>query len=437
MSISEPKCVLPEFAAADSGGIRLRGFEKPCEGREYSCLFAGDWASIRLHAEMAHREPSEAYGRALLDRIRSADFSVVNLESALGGSHPLLKDGPCLQGPSASAAALKNAGFDLATLANNHIFDYGLEGLRATLESCREAGLACCGAGLDLPEAMGAQVVEFDGWKLGVLSLCDLEEGAADWDQPGTALIHHPQMRDFVRTAREAVDVLVLVVHGGREYVPVPPPYWRDAVLAAGREADLVVGHHPHVPQGMTLLEREDGVRVPVVFSTGNFLFRPADAVPGWIPPRTADGYVVEAGFSEGVLSRLDLIPYRIEQERGPRLLEKTEAFQHFMEATSAPLVERSSVLEWFDAVADHFWEIQVRERVSGLTAKACEGDREAIRHALSHHHSPAHTTLIHRAMERKLYETDGTAPGAIRDQLRGWFAGTWPELGDGFNLES
>ncbi|MFP4157784.1 MAG: CapA family protein [Opitutales bacterium] len=423
--------------AADSGGVRVRGFEKVREARESSCLFAGDWASIRLHAGMAARDPAEVYGAALFERIRSADFAAVNLESALGGDEPLLKDGPCLQGPPESAAALKGAGFDLATLANNHIFDYGVEGLRATLETCKAAGLAVCGAGMDLAEAMRPEVVEFDGWKLGVLSLCDLEEGAADWDRPGTALIHHPQMRDFVRAAREAVDALVLVVHGGREYVPVPPPYWRDAVLAAGREADLVVGHHPHVPQGMTLLERADGVRVPVVFSTGNFLFRPADPAPGWIPPRTADGYVVEAGFTAGALSRLDLVPYRIEQERGPRLLEESEAFQHFLEATSAALVDRSSVADWFDAVADHFWAVQVRERVGGLTAKACEGEREAIRHALSHHLSPAHSTLIHRAMERELHQTAGTGPGKIREQLRGWFDGSWPELGDGFSLQT
>ncbi len=396
-------------------------------GESARCLFAGDWASIRMHADAAERDPVEVYGAELLRRIRAADLAVVNLESATGGDKAILKDGPNLLGPSGSAAALKRAGFHLATLANNHVYDYGETGLLETLSHCREAGLEVCGAGRNLEEAMRPWVWEQNGQRIGILNLCDLEEGAADWEKAGTASIHHPHMRDFVREARSSVDVLVLVVHGGREYVPVPPPYWRNAVLAAGREADLVVGHHPHVPQGMTLLRREDGVKVPVIFSTGNFLFRPAAPVPGWIPPRTADGYLVEALVSEEGLSGLELMPYRIQGEKGPRRAEDVFGFQSMLEGLSAPLAGAGTVEDWFNAVTDHFWEIQVRDRLRGLTENACGGNMEAMRHAVSHHHSPAHSTLIHRAMEREMNGESGSAPLEIRENLSGWFDGTWP----------
>jgi poly-gamma-glutamate synthesis protein (capsule biosynthesis protein) len=424
-----PHCESPRFRPSGSGALNVEGLWKE-SGVSARCLFAGDWASIRMHADAAERDPVEVYGAELLRRIRAADLAVVNLESATGGDKAILKDGPNLQGPPESAAALKRAGFHLATLANNHVYDYGETGLLETLAHCGEAGLEVCGAGRNLKEAMRPWVWERNGQRIGILNLCDLEEGAADWDKPGTASIHHPHMRDFVREARASVDALVLVVHGGREYVPVPPPYWRDAVLAAGGEADLVVGHHPHVPQGMTLLVREGGVRVPVIFSTGNFLFRPAAPVPGWIPPRTGDGYVVEAGFADGALTRLELVPYRIEGEAGPRLSGDLASFQAMLEGLSAPLTDAGDVEAWFNAVADHFWEQEVRERLRGLTEKACSGDREAMRHAVSHHHSPAHTTLIHRAMEREMNGLAGTAPACIQEQIAGWFSGFWPAMG-------
>jgi poly-gamma-glutamate synthesis protein (capsule biosynthesis protein) len=392
-------------------------------------LFAGDWASIRIHADAASRDPVDVYGPELLNRIRRADVAVVNLETAIGGSEPISKDGPNLQGPRESASALRRAGFHLATLANNHTYDYGEEGLVETLDSCRDAGLAVCGAGRNLEEAVRPHVMEHAGQRIGILNFCDLEEGAADWESVGTASIHHPHMRDFVREARDQVDVLVLVVHGGREYVPMPPPYWREVVLAAGREADLVVGHHPHISQGATLIERDDGTRVPVLFSTGNFLFRPAAPAPGWIPPCTAEGFLVEAGFSNGALSRLELIPYRIEGERGPRIRQDLEAFCTTMDALSAPLADSGQVSDWFDALTDHCWEIEVRERVRGLTEKACADDLGAMKHALSHHRSPAHITLIHRAMERKLLGEFGCAPQPVREALAGWFSGDWPRL--------
>jgi poly-gamma-glutamate synthesis protein (capsule biosynthesis protein) len=428
MKLKSPQCRVPSFQPTPAGGVLLEGFACAKGESDLSkILFAGDWASIRIHADAAFREPVDVYGRELLDRIRSVDFAVVNLETAIGGNEPILKDGLNLQGPPESADALARAGFHLATLANNHTYDYGERGLLETLDSCRDAGLAVCGAGRDLGEAVRPYVVEQAGQRIGILNFCDLEEGAADWGTVGTASIHHPHMRDFVREAREQVDALVLVVHGGREYVPVPPPYWREVVLAAGREADLVVGHHPHVPQGVTLLERDDGVKVPILFSTGNFLFRPAAPAPGWIPPRTAEGFLVEAGFANGGLSRLELIPYRIEGERGPRIWEDPGAFSKMMAALSAPLADPVQVSDWFDAVTDHFWEIEVRERVRGLTEKACADDLGAMKHALSHHRSPAHITLIHRAMERKLLGEFGCAPQPVREALAGWFSGDWP----------
>lgn len=409
----------------------------PGRGVDWTLLGAGDWASVRCFENVAARSPEAVYG-ALLEPIQAADLSLVNLECALGGTRPLLKDGPNLQGDPASARHLRDAGFDLACLGNNHVLDYGAAGLQATLDACAAAGLPTTGAGSNTEEAYRPAIVERGGVRIGVLSLADREEGDATADRPGVAPIFDIHVLDRVRAVRAAVDVLILVLHGGKEYVPVPPPYWVERVLAvAACGADLVIGHHPHVPQGITMLERDpsgpDALRppIPVLFSIGNFVFRPAAADGVCIPPRTADGYLVQARFAGARLAGVELIPYGIVPEDGPRRLTgaQAEAFADLLAGMSAPLADRRAVADWFDAVTDHFWTHQVRERLRGLTEKSCAGDREAIRHARSHHNSPTHLTLIDNALQRILSGAleAGEGDAAIRARLAGWFAGRWP----------
>lgn len=355
---------------------------------------------------------------------------MVNLECCLGGQEPLPKDGPNLKGDPASPAALKKAGFDFAVLANNHIADFQAAGVRETLEACRAAGLAASGAGMNLEEAFRPWLGEYGGVRVGVLSVCDREDGEASLFDAGTACIFDVMVHERLRALRAKCDLLILVVHGGREYVPVPPVYWRDKVLAlAACGADMVIGHHPHVPQGMTLLKRDRGPDVPVFFSIGNFVFRPAALNPGLIPPFTDMGFAVRADFIGASLQKVDLLPYRILGSKGPRAVanEELEDLARFYTALSEPLVDAKQVSDWFDAVCDHFWEREVRERVGELTRKFYEGDREAMCHAINHHQSYAHHTLITRAMQRILLGQAGQTPPDIREKLQGWFQGQWP----------
>lgn len=422
----------PPNIQADADGLCLDLVPHPSDGGgDARSLFAcGDWASIRIHADAAQRAPRDLYGERLAREIAKADLSIVNLECCLGGNKPLPKDGPNLKGDPGSPRALKSAGFDLAVLANNHLSDYLEEGVRATLDACAEAGLASCGAGMDLAGAFRPHISECAGVRIGVFAACDREDGEATLFGAGTACLFDDMLHERIRALREQCDILVLVVHGGREYVPVPPPYWRNRVLAAAScGADLVVGHHPHVPQGATLLRRPDGAEVPVFFSTGNFVFRPAAASPGLIPPHTDLGFAIHAGFVGKRLRQARMIPYRIEGEAGPRALPASEmpVWADFYQTLSDPLADAGLVEAWFDAVSDHFWAHGTRERLEGLTAKLCKGDVEAMTHGLGHHLSCAHHTLLTRAMQRVLMGTSGSAPGEIVQNLGAWFQGVWP----------
>ncbi|MGC9454995.1 MAG: CapA family protein [Phycisphaerae bacterium] len=426
------RCAAPALRADDGGRIEVSLPEAagaPHGGKIWSLLVAGDWASCRCFEDAAGRPPEHLYG-GLRKHIHGADLAVVNLECALAGDAPILKDGVNLRGTAESAKALRSAGFHIATLGNNHAFDYGPEGLAGTLKLCESAGLGTIGAGMDLEAAARPLIVQCGEVTVGLLSFADREEGDAEPDSPGVAPALDIHVLDRVRRLSRQADVTVVIVHGGREYIPVPPPYWYDRVLAiAEAGADVVIGHHPHVPQGLTLLNCANGRTVPVVFSTGNFVFRPAQPVENEIPPRTRDGYMVSARFSGSQLTGLALVPYLIDATAGLSKLppEPLRRFVTMLEAINEPLASRSAVKDWFDAVADHQWEHGYRERLEVLTRRMCSGDLEAMRHARSHHRSPAHTSIIDRAIERRLYGLTGSAPPEIVNRLKGWYAGTWP----------
>ncbi len=414
----------PEITVTAEGGLSLL----EASALSPRMMIAGDWASIRIHADAARRSPAALYG-SLAGKIAAADLSVVNLECVLGGETPVPKDGPNLKGDPESAQALKSAGFDLATLANNHMMDYGQEGLEATLRACREAGLDTVGAGTNEAAALQPYFCTIQGLRVGVLNLSDREDGEADRRSPGVADGFAYAVDSVIQSMRDQSDFCVVIAHGGKEYVPVPSLYWYDQLIHyALSGADMVVAHHPHVPQGMTWLHAPERNPVPILFSTGNFVFRPAACDGANIPPHTTDGYLVEVSLETRRVAGLTLWPYRIQQEAGPRPPESAvelEAFRHLLQAQSEPLTDPALVAAWFDAACEWLWSHGYRVRMEGLTAKLCAGDADAAKHARNHHHGNAHLTLIDHIIRRMTYSLPPPAP-ALSNALRCWFTEGW-----------
>jgi len=170
--------------------------------------------------------------------------------------------------PPSTVAALRFPGVRIACLANNHVTDFGKEGLATTLATLREVGILTVGADFT-PEAAGALcVAEIRGVRLGVLGFAQPgphTEGHGGW----VAAAHPEAVLASVKKARPAVDVLVVNLHHGATYVDLPTPQGRDLARAVARAgADLVVGHHPHVVQGV-----ERVGRACVAHSLGEFIF--------------------------------------------------------------------------------------------------------------------------------------------------------------------
>ncbi|HEV2033265.1 MAG TPA: CapA family protein [Candidatus Dormibacteraeota bacterium] len=173
--------------------------------------------------------------------------------------------------PPSAAAVLRGVGVKVVSLANNHILDFGLEGLQDTIASLDAAGIAHSGAGLDETAAREPAIVEVGPWRIGFLSYLQRyemyrHEGIyARGGRGGCARLRSAGLRGELAALRRRADLCVALVHWGRNYRPpsIGQRRWAAALREAG--ADLIVGHHPHIPQPVLI----EG-RVPVFLSLGN-----------------------------------------------------------------------------------------------------------------------------------------------------------------------
>jgi poly-gamma-glutamate synthesis protein (capsule biosynthesis protein) len=204
--------------------------------------------------------------------LRKADVAFGNLEGPLTTRGEAQRKRYTFRSPPAEVApALARAGFDVMSLANNHSMDYGIEGLRDTIMALKGVGIRHAGAGEDLAGAREPAVLERGDTRVAVLaySLTFPEEFWAKDHEPGTAFGHEDQVRADVARARARADVVIVSFHWGQEGSTDLRDYQRTlghAAVDAGAAA--VLGHHPHVLQGV---ERyRDGV---ILYSLGNFVF--------------------------------------------------------------------------------------------------------------------------------------------------------------------
>ncbi len=197
-------------------------------------------------------------------------LAVINLEGpVLPASHglaPSSKAGPVL----CSATLPKSECGVVFTLANNHMMDFGLLGLEATVLTIKAMRYRSVGAGKDLSKARSAIVVKDRGLRIGIIACCEAQFGVARRTQGGTAEFG-PWVYDRIRELRKTVDAVIVSVHAAVEDSPWPSPYIRDlyrSFINAG--ASVVHGHHAHVPQGYEAYS--DGM---IFYGMGNFAVDP------------------------------------------------------------------------------------------------------------------------------------------------------------------
>lgn len=214
-------------------------------------------------------EPDEVFA-GVRHLLAAADLVGANLESPLTTRPHTSANDNALEADPGSAQVLAAAGFDVMSLPNNHSTDAGPQGLLDTVAAVEAAGMVAVGAGADVtaansPVIMGSKpLVGFLAYDAtGVATPAGVEPGVAAWDGDHAA--------DAVRELARQVDIVVVSVHGGTEYLRVANPGMleiAELLIAAG--ADVVWGHGAHVVQPVQVVGARGGI---VATSLGNFLF--------------------------------------------------------------------------------------------------------------------------------------------------------------------
>ncbi|MCI0632318.1 MAG: CapA family protein [Actinobacteria bacterium] len=174
----------------------------------------------------------------------------------------------------------REAGVEVASLANNHGFDHGPQGLLDSVRNLRRADIVPIGAGASEAEADAPAYVEVGGWRIGLVGVgevIDPDSQVADGDEIGTAVGHEfSRALRAIREAEDHADLVIVVIHWGVELDTQPREYQVDEahrMIDAG--ADVIFGHHAHRLQPMDTYRGR-----PIFYGLGNFVW-PSFSVEG------------------------------------------------------------------------------------------------------------------------------------------------------------
>ena len=251
--------------------------------------FDDNWATME-HLAQLPGGITDAIDPDMMSMMNSADLFCVNNEFAFTSR------GQALEGKAytfranpANVSLYDTMGVDLVTLANNHIYDFGPEGLTDTLSTLDNAGIAHVGAGETLSDASRPCYVDIQNVRLGFVNACNAEMNrftpeATDSSSGVLLCYEHDKFLAQTREARANADYVIAVVHWGRDYVYETS----DEQRALARElidagADVVIGGHSHSLQGIEYYNH-----CPIFYSLGSC----------WFNGKTLETYLLELHFS-------------------------------------------------------------------------------------------------------------------------------------------
>ncbi len=209
----------------------------------------------------------------IIDVFQKVDYRIVNLEAPITSISPtgrILKTGPHLQTSQKTIIPyLNELRVDLVTLANNHIMDYGVDGLVETINTLQDNNIGHVGAGNNLLEAQRPVTIIKDGLKVAILNFAENEWSIASDDSPGCNPLDVIDNVNQIQMYKATHDKVICIIHGGHEYYHMPSPRMvKQYRFYVDSGADAIIGHHTHCIGGY-----ENYSNAPIVYSLGNMLF--------------------------------------------------------------------------------------------------------------------------------------------------------------------
>lgn len=274
---------------------------------EIRIVVTGDYCPNKRVQKLSLENRHAEIFNDFLPVLETADLAITNLECPLiDYDCPSEKFGPNLRCATKTINSLTFAGFDIVTLANNHIMDQGIAGLQSTLTCLDNNRIDYVGVGKDLAEARKPLVKLVNGQKLVVFNFAENEFSNTNGKEPGANPLSLVDNFNIIRRYRAEADKIIVIVHGGNETYELPSPRFKETLrFFVDSGADAVIAHHTHCVSGYEIYKG-----VPIFYGLGNFLFDASEKSLGYWTIGLAVRFTLLAESTE-----FDLVPFY--QNRG------------------------------------------------------------------------------------------------------------------------
>lgn len=278
----------------------------------------------------------------------AADLALANYETTAAGPSREYSGYPAFNSPDETIDAIKYAGIDVLTTANNHSLDTGVDGLKRTVEVIREKGLSSVGT-YDEKPASRVLMKDVEGVKVAILSYTESTNGIGDRYQPEElhAMVNMMDkdiiMEDIHEAKELEADIIIAFMHWGTEYAEEPNDKQVDfAEMMAKEGVDIILGSHPHVIQKSEVLE-VDGHKSFVIYSMGNFVSNQRKETLGDDRELTEDGVIVNFDIkknnttNETTIEHVEYVPtwvYRNKEEGQSTYTYRILPIENFLNST-------------------------------------------------------------------------------------------------------
>ena len=336
-------------------------------------LIAGDYCPRKRVATLLEKKEFETVLGDVKRIATTTDYSIINLECPVleHDARPIEKCGPNLHCNSQGIKALKWAGFDCVTLANNHFYDFGSEGVHDTIDTCNSQAIDYVGGGVNIDDASKTLYKDKAGFKFAIINCCEHEFSIANRNKAGSNPLNIVRQYNSIQEARQIADHVIVIVHGGIELFWLPSSRMIETYrffIDAG--ADAVVNHHQHCFSGYEIYKEK-----PIFYGLGNFCFDGIGSGERW-----TSGFMVKLHLEKEKCITYELIPYRqCDEQVGVHLLEgKEKAFffkqvEYLNDIISDDSRRENSYIKWCDENKD-MYKSALNPLYNGLTKKIFDG---------------------------------------------------------------
>ncbi len=303
------------------------------KSEEFTILFMGDFLTGINIEHFTRNEGADYPYRRIKPLIDKYDLVFANLESSITErGKPVTNKAWVFRTSYFCASFLPSLGLDVVSLSNNHILDYGKDGLIDTIDFLKKNNIAYCGAGMNEEEARKPAVISSGNRKILFLAYNDLPPSYyyAKRSKYGSAQINDEKIISDIRKHKTKDNLVFISLHWGIEHsTQIKPEQIEQAHKYIDAGADGIIGHHPHVPQGVEIYKGK-----PVFYSLGN-------AVNGYYNQKYMPNIFGAVKIKDGNISEVRVIPiegdnYKMRFQPFPLTGEESAAFLKKVENLSS-----------------------------------------------------------------------------------------------------